>query len=347
MSTLSWNQENLLLVLVTTFFYGLYTVVFWTSMYVLVRRPVSNLRHILPLVTVLLYILSTAQMALTFWQGFVSTDIQDGPSGEISPYLLLHEVNLNNLGGCISYSLMVLSNAIADGLLIWRCLVIWGSRRSVVAVPVMLLLVETACGCALAAFTVDIYRLRLHTPPSEITPPPKFIQLSGQKQKFEIVFFLSSFVTNLLMSSLIAFKIWRESSYITKMRSKRYLRIASLFLETGIFYSICLFLCAIFRLIGGSGDFAWGVTYSIASQIVGIFPTVIVLLASNGWTSERTLTMPQPTAANLGKLEAGASSIHFAAFAEASHGPDSERIVLEVTHPLVDSSETLARVDHA
>ncbi|KZT18147.1 hypothetical protein NEOLEDRAFT_1143765 [Neolentinus lepideus HHB14362 ss-1] len=67
MSDLNWNQQSMVLLFVSTFLYGLYTLIFGMCIYALIfRQHPSPLRRGLLLVTVALYALSTIQAVLTF-----------------------------------------------------------------------------------------------------------------------------------------------------------------------------------------------------------------------------------------------------------------------------------------
>ncbi|KZT28146.1 hypothetical protein NEOLEDRAFT_1130133 [Neolentinus lepideus HHB14362 ss-1] len=323
MGELKWNQQNMLSVLVSTFFYGMYTIIFGTCSYALVfKKDRSNLHRRLLIVTVALYAFSTVQTVITFWQGFVTTDIfPDGSYGD--SYALLHEVNLYNLGECVADAMLACSNLVADGLLIWRCFVLWNRSFFVIAIPFILLLAETACGYAVVAFDVQIFLLRLHAPLDETEPPPGWFRLSRLENGMTITFFSASFITNLLMSSLIALRIWKATRDLGKRRS-RYMRVASLILETGVIYSVCLLLCAIFiHMSGRAGTIGWTFMFSVVTQTVGIFPTVIILLVALGRASdsnteyarERRITtihfapaLTQPTASGSCEMPAQPSS---------------------------------------
>ncbi|TFK49454.1 hypothetical protein OE88DRAFT_1737070 [Heliocybe sulcata] len=284
MANLKWNQGNILDVLVTTFFYGMYTIIFGICIHTLVfMGGQSSLRRHLLIVTILLYAFSTVQTIVSFWQAFVSTDLlPDGSYGD--SYALLHEINLFNKGECIADAMLACSNLVADGLLIWRCYVLWNRRLSVIAVPFILYLAEAACGYAIAAFDVQIFLLRSHAALEETEPPPAWFRLSRLENAMTITFFVSSFITNVLMSSLIAFRIWKATRGLGRRRN-RYVRVASLILETGAMYSVCLLLCAIFiDMSGRAGTIGWTVMFAVVGQIVGIFPTVIIVFVALGRT---------------------------------------------------------------
>ncbi|TFK57403.1 hypothetical protein OE88DRAFT_128578 [Heliocybe sulcata] len=125
-------------------------------------------------------------------------------------------------------------------------------------------------------------------------PPPELNQLVNQQDKLDTAFWFCTWGTNLLMNGLIAFRIWKLTADMGVRRSK-YMRIAYLILETGMFYSICLFLSAVINIVIFSNDdgdagpgLAVDVIGAMLQELVGIFPTVIILLVALGWSVEQT-----------------------------------------------------------
>ncbi|KZT28211.1 hypothetical protein NEOLEDRAFT_1129534 [Neolentinus lepideus HHB14362 ss-1] len=288
MSSLNWNQQSMVILLVSTYLYGAYTMIFGTCLYALIfRQKASPLRLKLLMVTVALYLLSTAQAAITFWQDFVTTDLE--PDGSDGGDPALKHVNLQfALGSVIGDMLVPFANLIADGLLIWRCYVLWDRRPSIVVVPTILLLATTACGFAFAAFDIKAYSIRLVTPLGTVEPASERAKLATQENATIVAMSAASCVTNVLMSGLIAFRIWKLTRNMGE-RKRRYLRLAWLLLETGALYSMCLVLYAVFGGLNvtstmGSITLGNGVVTNISQQLVGIIPTVIILLVALGKT---------------------------------------------------------------
>ncbi|TFK53890.1 hypothetical protein OE88DRAFT_1654259 [Heliocybe sulcata] len=290
MSDLNWNQRNMIALFVSTFCWGLYTALFGACIYALLSPKGSQeLQKTFLLVTVVLYALSTAQAVLMFWQAFVSTDLASVADASV----LRHERLLVDIGGIIGQAFTpCATRLVADGLLIWRCYALWSRRLSVIIVPTFLLLAGVACGFAQVGISARLYSIRLHAPLDEVEPPPIWAVLVSRANTITTVMYVTSCVTNIMMSGLIAFRIWDGARDIGK-RKTRYHRIASLFLETGVLYAICQLLAAIWfplqeNSTSGAIIIAVDTISNILQQLVGIFPTVIILLVALGKTAQQT-----------------------------------------------------------
>ncbi|TFK53898.1 hypothetical protein OE88DRAFT_1732648 [Heliocybe sulcata] len=353
MSTVNTNQMNMIQILVSGFLNGVYTMIFGASMYALIfRQGASPQRCTLLLVNISLYVLCAVQAAITFWQSFVSTDeLANGSSG--GDPTLVHEVLLYDLGQNIIDALIPCTNLIADGLLVWRCYVLYNRRAWVMVVPVVLLAAGTACGFAVVAFDCKLYRIRLHAPPSSAVPPPQWSTLTSLSQAIRAAMYIISAVTNSSMSGLIAFRIWKATRNIGKNKV-RYLRVASLLLETGIVYSVTLILDAIFAALDptrteGIDNLVGTIVMQITQQLVGIFPAVIILMVALGKTSDQTVIYSDSQKKNRAQ-KTEVSSILFAspparARVSGATGPthsielETRGIVLDVVENAVDAEE--------
>jgi len=146
----------------------------------------------------------------------------------------------------------VTNNILADGLLIYRCYVIWGTNY-ILIVPVLLLLVTIVFGYSL--------QLRL--------------------------FFILSLTTNLFVSTLTAGRIW----WITRLASpllesqtlKRSSKAVAIVLESGAIYAIAVSIHMVLFHLNLPGD---DVAFLALGQIVGIVPTLIIVRVGLGATME-------------------------------------------------------------
>ncbi|TFK49485.1 hypothetical protein OE88DRAFT_1757484 [Heliocybe sulcata] len=256
---------------IEAFSLGVYTPIFGASLCALLfSKSQKRLCFQLAVITTALYALSAGQIALTFWQSIISTDLM--PHGSYQDDAsMLSEVTRFYLGSCIGDTMTACSNLLADCLL-----------------P------REACGFAVVAFDIERYLARLHSSASQTEFQIAHDYLGERRNAVAIAFFVSSFITNLLMSSLVAHRIWSATRRLAVInRSRRnYMRLASYIFETGILYSITLLLCAIF--LQTKDDVPWltapqNATFGVSSQIVGIFPTIIILLVALGRTFDQTI----------------------------------------------------------
>ncbi|TFK53881.1 hypothetical protein OE88DRAFT_1127666 [Heliocybe sulcata] len=293
MPTLNWNQQSMVYLFVTSLLYGAYTMIFGACMYALIfRQEASPLRRRLLLVTTALFLLCTVWMILTFWGGFITTDLNPDGSTRGDP-TLVNNALLLSLAGLILDAITPVSFLISDGLLIWRCFVLWNRRLLVILSSVIFAATATACGIAMVVFDAKIYWIAAHAAAGSGNEGPPQYKLNSQYNAASAGLYISSCITNVVTSGLIALRIWRATRDIGK-RNSRYLRTAWLVLESGALYSVCLLMLAILCLLQKSTDtgalaLAYNVVDAITQQIVGIIPTVIILLVSLRETSDQTI----------------------------------------------------------
>ncbi|TFK51267.1 hypothetical protein OE88DRAFT_1525328 [Heliocybe sulcata] len=176
-------------------------------------------------------------------------------------------------------------SSLADGLLIWRCYNVWNRRRRVVLVPFLMLVTETLCGYSVVGIVTYLYRLRLSIPrPITLqSVPEQWWHMAGVESWVTVAFYALSLVTNVTVTVLIAWKIWKTTKesreFFGPTHGRRLTRVLLLMVESGAFYSLCLLLSCIFSLIEDRST-AWFVTTAVTNQVVGIAPTLIVILVS-------------------------------------------------------------------
>ncbi|KAF7333983.1 Cysteine proteinase [Mycena sanguinolenta] len=115
---------------------GIYCVLFCICMHVLVHRPSSRGNTVLLVTAIALFTFSTILIVLILV--IVTAEIEDLAS--------IPSDSIQNA----AYILYAINNSIADGLLIYRCYVVWNHNWRIIVVPVMLLIASTGCG-------LDIY----------------------------------------------------------------------------------------------------------------------------------------------------------------------------------------------
>lgn len=246
-------------------------------------------------ITVVLFILSTAQticllmltlLTLSYDQYFIPR-----ANRALLPEPIIKKLqsdqNILNLYQSLSDSMIATTNLIADGLLIWRCFIIWNRRVSVIVLPSIILMVGTACGYAVSGVDVFWY-LRKRNHPTLMNAEPIWSRLQHYEIIFTKGFLISSAVTNMSMSILIASRIWwiirKQLAY--RRTARRYMRLVYLITESGAVYSVSLLLSGI--LYSAGYDVAGSVVMGFQYQLVGIFPTMIIVLVALGKSVEQT-----------------------------------------------------------
>ncbi|KAJ7772832.1 hypothetical protein DFH07DRAFT_145571 [Mycena maculata] len=221
-----------------TFFYGIYLVLFCICIYILLHRP-RNLSNTVLLVTAIaLFTLSTIQTIMNIILGAANIDGIDIPYDKVF------------LADNMIY---VVNNIIADGLVIWRCYVIWNHNIYVVALPIVLLIITSIFG-----WDLDL-------------PLPTF--------------FAMSLATNVLVTSLTAGRIWwicrQARTHLDTDLQKRNVSSISIVVESGVIYSASVGLYLILGAIPSAQEMQ-GPIVEMLAQVVGIVPTLIIVRVGLG-----------------------------------------------------------------
>ncbi|KAJ7605451.1 hypothetical protein DFH06DRAFT_1252863 [Mycena polygramma] len=225
---------------VGTFFYGIYAVLFCICIYILLRRP-QNLGNVVLLVTAIaLFTLSTVQAVLNLILGAADIDNIDIPYD-----------NINRAAGII-YGV---NNIIADGLVIYRCYIVWDRKVYVIILPLLMLLVTSVFG-------VD---LQLPSNP----------------------FFALSLATNVIVTALTAGRIWwicrqcRKYSTNRTDAQRRCMSTISILVESGVLYSATVLG---YLIVGAfpSTNIVQEPIYEMLTQVMGIAPTLIIVRVGLG-----------------------------------------------------------------
>ncbi|KZT22183.1 hypothetical protein NEOLEDRAFT_1171491 [Neolentinus lepideus HHB14362 ss-1] len=273
------QQSRIIYCALSMFLYGLYTVLFSISMYILIaRRHSSNIRKGLLTVNISLFTITTVSNILFFlWAYLLNvTAVVD---------LSYSQAKIERI---ISGSVSVTSIAITcvtDGLLVWRCLVVWTWNRWIIVLPVLLLISQIVFGVLLAVGYGE--------EPTEV-----FRNGPNQEDYFSTILFLGnsvgyilSFVTNTILTALIAGRIWwvdRQSRKFLGCRTGLHRRIILMIIESGAIYSFILLVT--FALIITRNSSA-NIMNVVQSQTAGIFPTAIIVVVGLGMTMEHNTTI--------------------------------------------------------
>ncbi|KIK03242.1 hypothetical protein K443DRAFT_131477 [Laccaria amethystina LaAM-08-1] len=116
-------------VLFETFLYGIYFILFFIGVYLLLRKK-RPLRWVLLASAVIMFSLATADIIYTYHLVFNR--------------LLARRLTFTELFP--KYMLFVTNNVLADSLLLYRCYVVWGFKKYIIIAPAILLIAGTVCG---------------------------------------------------------------------------------------------------------------------------------------------------------------------------------------------------------
>jgi len=125
----------------------------------------------------------------------------------------------------------VLANTLADGFLIYRCYVIWGSNWRAVAFPLL------SYACTIIGGFLSL------------------LPLSGSSERAALVLaYGTTFFTNVMASLLAAGRIWWMSRRISILLGKRraqskYMDLTAIILESGLIYPATLIITIVVYLV--------------------------------------------------------------------------------------------------
>nr|GAT54353.1 predicted protein [Mycena chlorophos] len=190
-------------------------------------------------------------------------------------------------------TLWVVSNGIADALLIHRLYIIWGGNPRAVALPVV------SYSLTMISAVVDLLLL-----------PP------AATRSALIVAMSSVFLTNVLSSALTAGRIWFMSRSCKRVvgtkRRARYTELMVIILESGLIYPALLVITIAVFVAPTTPTVAVLSCFAVLYHIVGIAPTLIIVRVSSGVNDDvevgpfpRSLPLPTDNTSRL-------TTLHFA-----------------------------------
>lgn len=253
--------------------YGFSVLMFMGTIWSLTyKRRVQDVNRPIAIVACLLLILSTAHMVVNIIRvedGLVKyrNTFPDGPAAFFA--------DVSQQTYVIKHSFYVMQTLLADGVVIYRCYVVWQSLL-IIILPILLW-----CSVAVTG-TIAIYSVSQAGASSGI-----FAQVLAQ---WVTAFFASTIATNLLSSGLLAYRIWTIERSVTIVRAatakSTVMPIVRVLMDAAILYSATLFTALILFVCGNNGQDA---VVDMAMPIMSIaFYMVLIRIALS--KRERTYT---------------------------------------------------------
>ncbi|KAJ7240642.1 hypothetical protein B0H12DRAFT_52148 [Mycena haematopus] len=252
--------------------YGIYSVLFYQAVYVLLSRRTPNYKMHLWWLTVL-FLLSTIHVLLAWTWAFI-TDTADTAIYELfslkNPLPVLYApddpISVHRIGIVIKlrYSL---ANAIADGVVIHRCYIIWGRKLRSVAFLIVAFFMTCIGGII------------------------GMLPLSGVPERAAMAVCIGTvFFTNVLGTGMVAGRIWwisrRAANYLGGRSRKRYSNLTAVMLESGLIYPAALALTVILFLIPATPTSSVLICLAACYHLVGIAPTLIIVRVGLGVSTD-------------------------------------------------------------
>ncbi|KAJ7493791.1 hypothetical protein FB451DRAFT_1491196 [Mycena latifolia] len=246
--------------LLELFMNGLYTGVFFATMYSMVfKKRIEGKGMNIPicLAVVAMYIFSTVHAA-SRWVMIKNAFIDNGDTPEQTlVYLFENPVWLVVLAGVP----FVANTLVADTVLIWRCWTVWNRNFKIIIVPLLLTIAGAVLGFLSVATEV---RFILH---------PEFDR--DQFADYATPWSIMSLTTTLSATLLIILRI----ATMTEGRLRGYTRVIEIVVESAALYCVVLIVYLPFLVRGLATD---GYPEAILVQVTGMAPTLIIARVSFG-----------------------------------------------------------------
>ncbi|KAG2743598.1 hypothetical protein P692DRAFT_20838267 [Suillus brevipes Sb2] len=276
--------------------YGFSILMFIGTIWALTyNRRMQDINRPLAVVAVLLLILSTAHMVVNIIR------IEDGlvkyrdtyPGG---PSAFFADVSQNTY--VIKHSFYIMQTLLADGVVIYRCYVVWQS--------VLVIILPCVLWCSVAV--TGVYAVYSCSQASSST-----IFAEGLAQ-WVTAFFASTIATNLLSSGLLAYRIWTIERAVSIVRASKsnVMPIMRVLVDAAILYSVVLFIALVCFVCLNNGE---TVVVDMAMPIMSItFYMVLIRIAINRNTPSYLLTTRGTSSGteqrNSGQYDMKPSQIH-------------------------------------
>jgi hypothetical protein len=199
-----------------------------------VNRPIAT-------VAILLFILSTAHMIVNIIR------VEDGlvkyrdtyPGGPVAFFADPAQITLLILRG-----LYVLQTLLADGVVIYRCYIVWQSVY-IIILPCML-------WCSVAATGISV--VYTYSQAASVSTD-FFANVVGEITRWVTAFFASTMATNALSSGLLAYRIWTIERNVSAVRTTKstMIPIIRMLVDAAVLYTVVLFIGLICFVTSNNG----------------------------------------------------------------------------------------------
>ncbi|KAK7039035.1 hypothetical protein VNI00_010427 [Paramarasmius palmivorus] len=173
--------------------------------------------------------------------------------------------------GVFSGILYLLSNCIADIILLYRCYVVWGSAKRALTGVLLLVLSTTNVFGLVAHVLVFVSRGKQRW------------DLSAKTGSIIMAYNMANAANTIIMTLLIAGRLWwitRDArEFMGHKVDRRYKRIVSTLIESGFLYSAVLIVNSCLTLTSSNLGYRISLN-SLVRLMVGIAPTLIFLRTS-------------------------------------------------------------------
>ncbi|KAF8264498.1 hypothetical protein EI94DRAFT_1772636 [Lactarius quietus] len=239
--------------------YGIELFTFFAAAYCVLGRS-SNYRkgRIFYIVYggVLLTLVTIAVVTDALWGQYMWIDRRNYPGGPLGFFAASENAWYNVFGSAADAT----ANILGDGLLVYRCYMIWGSRWYIVALPTLIYLASSV----LVIITIV-----------ESALPNSFL-LNGKPANFGVPWVSLSVSLNVLVTTLICWRLLRMRSLTRELLapelSRTYTSIAAMLIESAAPFTVLGIGLVVTEAQGGplaiAFSYVWGMFCSLSPQMI-------------------------------------------------------------------------------
>ncbi|KAF9262541.1 hypothetical protein L218DRAFT_903449 [Marasmius fiardii PR-910] len=280
--------EPIITLSIQFFAYGFYVLLFGICIRVLLKRENRSNKRLFLSWSIALFILATVSAGCETFRFIWKTVVEYAAvkTGDETGLIEFYTRNVQkNIMDGFFFSLFILTNLVADSILMYRCYILWGSRKLVILVPILATIAFTVIGfVGLVMFAIG----------SKDQTIPSNLALVVRGDMLEMVYMVGSASVNTLLTLLTAGRIWwisREArALMGRPTGERYRTIVAIILESGMLYPIFSILHI---ALTETSDIVYVPVNFLptVAQMGAIAPTLIIVRASLGATVDSVHTV--------------------------------------------------------
>ncbi|TFY71110.1 hypothetical protein EVG20_g1884 [Dentipellis fragilis] len=202
------------------------------------------------LVLLLMLVLATSHIILSFIRVFIGFISKDGLPGGPSAYF----VNISNTILVAKDAVFLVQTLLGDSVNVWRCYVVCGQKKKVIIAPLITMITGIVCSCMIED------TLAHATSGSIFSAPSRWIE----------AFHILMLVTIIYCNVAIVWKIWRAGNF--RQSGSRLLPVLIVIIETGALYTSNLIAFLVVYLSNSNGQ------YIALDLITPLVPVVFCLI---------------------------------------------------------------------
>ncbi|KAJ7452120.1 hypothetical protein B0H11DRAFT_2074364 [Mycena galericulata] len=239
-------------------------------------KRLSEINWAMLLVALAMCSFATLDVALGLMHNIEAFVLYTGPGGALEEFS-----NISDWVNIMKTVDVVLQTMLGDGMLIYRCWVVYGKSWRVVAFSILLWCGGAACTVITIRIEADLHSNVLIT--------------SSSLQPVTIAFWVLTIVQNMLTTGLLIFRIYKvdrqnarfayHSTSSANQGPTRLGRVTRILLESGLMYTVVALITFVTFITDSNS--AYG-TSDVEVQVVGIAFNLIIIRADGRAEEERT-----------------------------------------------------------